>query len=124
MQVETNGRIYEGNYIFGAITNSTSVGGILRYDPGLVNTSDGKLEIMLIHKPKNPAQFFSIVGSLISKKFTDNPYIDFDRSDRFTIMPASRSDWSLDGEFAYTTGSSEIRCMKKRIRFICSQDGR
>ena len=119
MKVETNGKTYEGDFLFGAITNSTSLGGVLKYDPKLVNMGDGKLEMMLIHKPKNPAQLFSILRSLLSKKITNNPYIEFDRSDKFTIYPIARSDWSLDGEFAYATGSSEIRCLKSKIKFIC-----
>ena len=119
MRVETNGKVYEGKFLFGAITNSTSLGGVLKYDPKLVNMSDGLLEMMLIHKPKNPAQLFSIIRCLLSKKITDNPYIEFDRSDRFTVYPTSKSDWSLDGEFAYASGSSEIRCLKNKIKFIC-----
>ena len=119
MRVETNGRVYEGEYLFGAVTNSTSLGGVLKYDPALVDMSDGQLEMMLIRKPKNPAQLFSILKSLLTKKITHNPYIDFDRSDKFTIYPDARSDWSLDGEFAYATGSSEIKCLKNKIRFIC-----
>lgn len=122
MKVETNGKTYEGDYLFGAITNSTSLGGVLKYDPKLVNMGDGMLEMMLIHKPKNPAQLFSILKSLLSKKITNNPYIEFDRSDKFTIFPEARSDWSLDGEFAYATGSSEIRCLQSKIQFICPQD--
>ena len=102
MRVETNGRAYEGDFLFGAVTNSASVGGVLKYDPRIVNMNDGKLEILLIHKP-------------------DNPLIEFDRSDKFKIYPSARSDWSLDGEFAYTTGSSEIKCLKSKIRLLCPQ---
>lgn len=121
MRVETNGKTYEGDYLFGAVTNSTSLGGVLKYDPHLVNISDGRLEMMLIHKPKNAAQLLSILNGLITRKVTKNPCIEFDRSDKFTIYPASRTDWSLDGEFAYTTGSGEIKCLKRKIRFICPQ---
>ena len=79
------------------------------------------LELLLIQKPKNPSQLFSIIGSLLTRKVTGNPCIVFDRSDKFTVFPKLRSDWSLDGEFAYATGSSEIKCIKSRIRFICPQ---
>ena len=82
-------------------------------------TDEKLLEMLLIHKPQNPVQLFSVLKSLITGNFADTPYIEFDRSDRFTIYPKSKSDWSLDGEFAYTSGSSEIRCLKKKIRFIC-----
>ena len=119
MKMETNGKIYEGDYVFGAVTNSTSVGGILKYAPEMVDMSDGMLEMLLIHKPKNPAQLFSIQKSLASNDFTDNPYIDFTRSNRITVHPAVRSDWSLDGEYAYTTGSCLIKCIGGRIKFIC-----
>ncbi len=121
MRVETNGRAYEGDFLFGAVTNSASVGGVLKYDPRIVNMNDGKLEILLIHKPRNPLQLFSIIRSLVSNKFSDNPLIEFDRSDKFKIYPSARSDWSLDGEFAYTTGSSEIKCLKSKIRLLCPQ---
>ena len=121
MRIETNGKSYEGDFLFGAVTNSTSLGGVLKYDPQLVDMNDGRFELMLIHKPKNPAQLFSILKSLLSKKVTGNPYIVFDRSDKFTVLPSSRSDWSLDGEFAYSTGRCEMKCMKHKIRFICPQ---
>ncbi len=121
MRVETNGRAYECDFLFGAVTNSASVGGVLKYDPRIVNMNDGKLEILLIHKPRNPVQLFSIIRSLVSNKFSDNPLIEFDRSDKFKIYPSARSDWSLDGEFAYTTGSSEIKCLKSKIRLLCPQ---
>lgn len=121
MRVETNGRAYEGDFLFGAVTNSASVGGVLKYDPRIVNMNDGKLEMLLIHKPRNPVQLFSIIRSLVSNKFSDNPLIEFDRSDKFKIYPSARSDWSLDGEFAYTTGSSEIKCLKSKIRLLCPQ---
>jgi len=118
MFIETGTRTYEDNYLFGAVTNSTSLGGVLKYDPEQVDMNDGLLEILLVRKPKNPAELFSLLKSVLSKNFTQDSNIIFDRSDRFTIHPASRSDWSLDGEFAYSTGSCEIRCLKERISFI------
>ncbi len=120
MRIETEGKTYEGDYLFGAVTNSTSLGGVLKYDPKLVKLNDGKLEMMLIRKPENPAQLYSILKSLLSKKITNNPYIEFTRSNKFTVHPSARSDWSLDGEFAYTAGTCEIKCFNNRIRFICS----
>ena len=122
MQVVTNGKTYDGDFLFGAVTNSTSIGGVLKYDPKLVDVNDGRLELMLIKKPKHPAQLFSVIRSLLSKKVTDNPNIIFDRSDKITFFPSSRSDWSLDGEYAYATGTCEVRCLKRKIKFICPQD--
>ena len=52
---------YEGDYIYGGITNSTSVAGIFKYDQSLVDLSDGLFEVLMIKKPKNPNEFMKIV---------------------------------------------------------------
>lgn len=42
---QTDSGSFEGDYIFGAISNSTSVGGILTLDPSVVDMQDGKFEL-------------------------------------------------------------------------------
>ena len=122
MVVETGGKSYEDDFLFGAVSNSTSIGGLLKYDPGQVDVCDGLLEVLLIRSPKNPGQFFSVIKAVLAKNFGNHPSIVFDRSDRITVHPSKRSDWSLDGEFAYSTGSCEIRCLRNRLRFIAPGD--
>ena len=39
---------YSGKYIYGGITNSTSVGGVFKYDPELVDVLDGLFEVLMI----------------------------------------------------------------------------
>lgn len=48
-----DGRVLEDDYLFGAISNSTSVGGILTIPPDRVDMTDGKLELLLIRAPKD-----------------------------------------------------------------------
>ena len=45
---------FEGAYIFGAFSNSLSIGGMLKYDENSVDMNDGKLEMLLIRKRKLP----------------------------------------------------------------------
>jgi lipid kinase, YegS/Rv2252/BmrU family len=122
MVVETGGRRYEDDFLFGAVSNSTSIGGLLKYDPEQVDACDGMLEVLLIRCPKNPVQLFSVLKGILTKSFGNHPLIVFDRSDRITVHPSKRSDWSLDGEFAYSTGSCEIKCLRNRLRFIAPSD--
>lgn len=53
LRVETDDQVLEDDYIFGAVSNSTSVGGVLTLDPHLVNMSDGVFEVLLIRSPSN-----------------------------------------------------------------------
>ena len=56
LQVDTGDALYEGEYLFGAVSNTLSVGGILKLDPQAVHLDDGLLELTLVRMPKNPVE--------------------------------------------------------------------
>ncbi len=116
--VAANDKIYEGDYAFGAISNSHSIGGLVRYDENAVDVSDEKLEMLLIRMPDSLATLMSEIHSITHQDYYDSPYIDFCRSDRFVITSDGDSDWSLDGEYTHSKGTSIVSCVKNRIRFI------
>ena len=100
VKVETdNGRVYENDYIFGAITNTTSVGGILTLDKTLVTLNDGKFEMLLVKKPKNIADLTRCISALLSQK-TDCDMFDFCELSKAKITTDGPLAWSLDGEKA------------------------
>ena len=51
LKITCDGRETEGKYIFGAVTNSLVVGGIIHYDRDIVDFNDGKFEFILAKKP-------------------------------------------------------------------------
>ena len=53
--VEANGEVHEGDYIYGMITNSHSIGGFRNLVGNDVEMDDGLFEVTLIKKPKNTA---------------------------------------------------------------------
>ena len=55
VRMEIDGEIVEDDFLFGAICNSTSVGGILMLDPRKVDMCDGQFEILLVRMPRNPS---------------------------------------------------------------------
>ena len=48
VRFETDDQVVEDDFIFGAISNSTSVGGILTLDPKQVDMRDGRFELLLV----------------------------------------------------------------------------
>ena len=54
-----NGEVLEGEFIFGMITNSISVGGFKNMTGKNVELDDGVFEVTLIHMPKNPVELAS-----------------------------------------------------------------
>ncbi len=47
---DDKGNTYEDDYVYGSVSNSTSIGGLMRFDEELVNLQDGLHEVVLIRK--------------------------------------------------------------------------
>jgi len=89
--------VLEDDYLFGAIANSTSMGGVLKLDPTLVDMQDGKFEILLIRAPKNALELAECVGALQSKTYNCG-MISFRSASRITVEAPADMPWVLDGE--------------------------
>lgn len=116
--IMANGESFEGDYIFGAISNSTTIGGLVKYSDDDVDMSDEKLEMLLIRKPEHISDLCSLVHSITHKQYEGNPYIDFCRSDKFIVKSDKPTNWSLDGELARSQNEIIISCIKNKINFI------
>lgn len=99
LEIEADDFACNGEYIFGAIANSTSIGGILRLNSEIVDMSDGLFEIMLIKKIHNAAELSQVLLSLANSDF-NNRMFDFCHASRIRIKSDSAMNWSLDGEEA------------------------
>lgn len=114
MTVETDGQTYSGEYVFGAFSNTVSIGGMLHYDSALVDMNDGKLEMLLIRKPASLGEVHRLIHALGSSSF-DDPLFDFAASSVFRLQSESGFDWSVDGERAAGGPKVEIACVKSAV---------
>ena len=62
-------RVIEDDFIFGAISNSLSVGGILTLDPKQVDMSDGKFELLLVRAPQDITEVSECLRALQTQKY-------------------------------------------------------
>lgn len=97
VQVEADGKKLEGKYIFGAITNSTSIGGVVNLKSDLVNVSDGLFEVILIKNPKNVDELGKIINGLTSSDFSSSVF-DFIKASKLKLSFKDDCSFSLDGE--------------------------
>lgn len=98
MRVESEEVEMNGEFIFGMVTNTISVGGF----KGLVDQNaalnDGLFEVLLIKKPKTPLEFSNIVSSLFLKEEKSELVCKF-KTRAVRIVSEEPVDWVLDGEF-------------------------
>ncbi|MBR2831827.1 MAG: YegS/Rv2252/BmrU family lipid kinase [Oscillospiraceae bacterium] len=95
--VEYDGGVLEDDYIFGSVTNSTSVAGMVKLDPSDVSLSDGEFEIILVKQPMNLVEFSDLVDNVTHQNFqSENLKLLHSKKVRFTFDEPV--DWTRDGE--------------------------
>ena len=92
-----DGRVIEDEFLFGAISNSTSVGGILTLAPDKVDMRDGKFELLLIRAPKDLSELSECIRALQRQTY-NCAMTTFLSTDRVTVTAAGDMPWTLDGE--------------------------
>ncbi len=112
---ESDGQVYEGEYIFGAVTNSTSIGGIVKIDDNLVEFNDGLFEVCLMKKPKTPMELTRIVRGAINSDFSCDMY-EFFKTSNLKIEMKDAIDWSIDGEKYTGKEEMEITVNKSAVK--------
>jgi len=115
--LRTGERKEEGDFLFGAVSNSTSVGGIVRLKNGMVDMADGLFEVLLIRSPRTPAELHAIVQGIMNSDFRDEIFC-FLKADEVWLTFREGLHWSLDGEFADGGREVHIRNMPKAIQLI------
>ena len=117
MSLELDGEPMEGQFIFGAVSNSTSVGGAPILDAKNVDLRDGKFEVTLIRMPKNMAELAECVQALLSQSY-DCAIITSRTVSTMTVRQSPDVDWTLDGERAAGTELIRIENKSRAIRLV------
>ena len=118
--VEADGQIYKDSYIFGAVSNARSVGGILKISDSLVDLNDGVFEVMMIKMPKTLMDLSAIVTSLTSLnplKYDPSMFL-FLQTKELKITFEQEIVWSLDGERVSGGKEARIACIKDAFKIL------
>ena len=91
-------KVIEGEYIYGMITNSNSVGGFRDITGEHVELDDGVFEVTLIHMPKNALELQEIITCMLKKEM-DSELIDTFKTSYLEIEAEEEIPWTLDGEY-------------------------
>lgn len=114
-----DGRVFEDDYLFGAITNSTSVAGVLTLDSDLVDLNDGMFEIILIRKPQNLIELNDCILALTTQDYK-TPMLTLVSAARMEVDAPADMDWTLDGERADGAAHCVIENLHSEIQIIAN----
>ena len=97
IRAEIDGQLVEDDFLFGAICNSTSIGGILTLDPKQVDMGDGRFEILLVRQPRSLEELSECIQAVQSQHY-DCEMITFRSARHIRIWADPEMPWTLDGE--------------------------
>ncbi len=121
IKVTTDTEMFEDDYIFGMITNSSSVAGLLSLDDFLCD--DGLFEVTLIKKPSNPIALQRTIHSLMSlENDLDTKYIKSFRSSKVRFECDDKLNWTVDGEFGGALECADIVNFNRAVEIITNDD--
>ena len=107
VKLTADGEVLDGEYLFGAVCNSTSIGGLMKLDPERVVLDDGKFEMLLVPNPKTPADLQNLVLALLNQEY-DSQGLVFRHVSSIHLETEEDLPWSLDGEYAASAPAVDI----------------
>ncbi len=104
----------EGNFVYGQITNSLSIGGFKNFGSKNMSFSDGKFETVLIKTPENPLELQRIINSLLMDDLSDEMIV-FRESSRVVIKSKEEVPWTVDGEYGGSFKTTRVSNIRKAV---------
>lgn len=120
MRIEYDDGVLEDDFIFGTISNSTSVGGFFKFKKEDIKLNDGYFEVLLV---KN-LPFVKYIPAIrkVQKQQYDGKEIIFFKTKKIKIhAPDECVKWTIDGEFGGAHHDVMIHVLERAID-ICSPE--
>lgn len=118
LRLDVGNYVCEGDYIFGAVCNSTSVAGTITLPKNVVDTGDGQFEVLLVHEPQTLIDFQNLILGILTQDYS-SPFLDFFQTSSLKISAPPELDWSLDGERGDGSDIIEVSNLTAALTLIC-----
>ena len=118
MRLTADGEVFDGEYLFGAISNSTSIAGMMRLSPEDVGFNDGVFELLLVPVPKSAEQLQRLARALMYRQFEEGGGLFFRHVSHVVAETAENIPWTLDGEFCPGAPRVDISIERSGIEML------
>lgn len=119
MRVEYDDNVVEGDFIFGSVSSTSSIGGNAMLTPKNVEYDDGYYEMILI-KAGNVFDYPTILNELLSGKYNSEKVI-YAKVKHVRFIASEEIPWCLDGEFGGEENIVDISVQKRAVTFVIPQ---
>ncbi len=117
VHIKYDGGLVQGNYLFGMISNASSVGGMKLLDNTQISMNDGMFEVLLIQKPDSLTSLPHIINAILLHDYSSPSIISF-HTRKITLLCEDEMPWTLDGEYGGISKKVEIENLHLALRII------
>ena len=121
MTVEHDGGTLKGEFIFGMVGNTRSVGGFKGWPKEEVKLDDGKFEVILVRPPKNPLELQAILKAVITQNPGEEGMVIGFHTKNLKVKCREKVAWTLDGEYGGAHREARVENVEKALE-ICYQE--
>ena len=121
MRIEYDGGVIEDEFMFGAVSNSLSVGGFFKLPKDQVKFNDGLFEVLLVKKV-HMTSLFSILSKVRSQKYDGKQIIMFQTRKLKIIAPDEAVAWTLDGEFGGNHHNVMVNVLERAVEIFSPEN--
>lgn len=115
MRVEYDGGELEGEFIFGMVSNTRSVGGFKGWPAQEVKLDDGQFEVILVRAPKNPLELQAILHSVITQSPGGDGHLVGFHTRSLKLRCGEEVAWTLDGEYGGSHQEVQVENVQKAL---------
>ena len=117
VRITADGERLDGDYLFGAVANSTSIAGMMKLDGEQVVLDDGRFELLLVPNPKNAAELQNLIWALLNQQYDAGGLI-FRHVTALHVETDEDLPWSLDGEYAPSRPAVDITNRQRALTML------
>lgn len=121
MKITLDNETLNGEFVFGAVVNTISVGGIFNISENNFKLNDGEFEVVLVPKINSMIEIPKLLALLRQQKF-DNHHIIVKKCRNILFEADRKIPWLVDGENSGCNSHVSIDVIKKGIRVYTPQN--
>ena len=114
-----DGRETEGDFIYGMVGNTVSVGGLVNLPRDKVLLDDGRFEVILIRRPENGKDWQSILTALTTLELADDGAVTGFAASEITFECGQSVAWTVDGEFGGEQAVTHVKNLPQAVTIAC-----
>lgn len=117
MKIEYDGGVIEDSFVFGSISNSTSVAGFFKISEEDVKFNDGLFEVLLVRNFKLH-KLLPLIGKVRGQKYDGQEIILIHTNKLKITCPDEEVPWTLDGEYGGKHKNVMIHVLERAVEIF------